>query len=162
MTDPENPEWRVPGGQPSYGAPRGQSKPGVAAWGIVAAAAKAGGNHYNATGDRKQALQAGAGAFVRWWVWVLAFTWWWLTVLFNSMSAGADTFYGGNGASDIFKQVVTFLIAPWFLGVTWCRCIDYSLFRRGIIYRFFAPVAALVERVPTILFYLLGLLPLMV
>jgi hypothetical protein len=118
---------------------------------VVAAAlgAKAGHNHYQQTGDLQQAAGVGIGAFVRWMVWMITLGVW----FFNSFFVAAwET--GSN--TPIYTALI---IAPFTLGVTWCRNVDYSLFRRGLIYKLYAPVARLIEGVPSFVLYLLVLAP---
>jgi hypothetical protein len=120
---------------------------------IIAAllGARAGMNHYQQDGDAIQAAAMGVGAFVRWMVWMIAvvvwfFGCWWIA----SWNAGS-----------YLPMYLAFLIAPFTLGVTWCRNVDYCLFRRGIIYKVYAPIAGMVEFAPTWALYALLAVPLM-
>lgn len=111
---------------------------------IIGASLKAGKNHYDQTGEMGEATNAAMGAFVRWNVWAITLFAWWFVLILNGLNMRGPAL-----------PIYLFLIAPFTLGVTWCRHSDYSLFRRGVIYRIFAPVARLVEPVPTFIFYLL-------
>ena len=125
--------------------------------GVGIAAAKAGANHYQQGASLGEAAGLGAGAFVRWMVWLMFFVLWWVIVVTNSMLGGLAANWSGAASQvndSLFHMAVMFALAPFTMGVTWCRNSDYSLFRRGPIYRSFAPIACMVERVPTWAMYL--------
>lgn len=127
-----------------------------------AAAFKAGQNHYNQTGDLGQSLQAGAVAYVRWMVWFLALVGWVTLLFINSMNGGlASTMRGDSSAvgHTLFTAAYLFGITPFLFGVNWCRNIDFCLFRRGLIYKLYAPIAQVTEPIPTWALYLLLLPP---
>jgi len=128
---------------------------------IGAAAVKAGANHYQQTGDASQALQTGAVAYVRWMVFFLAICMWFalfaVTGLNGGRSAGTASVGGVHAAT--FKMLLLFGITPFLFGVNWCRNIDFCLFRRGLIYKLYAPIAQVTEIIPTWALYALLLVP---
>ena len=118
---------------------------------IGAIATKAGHNHYKVTGDWGQALQAGAGAFVRWLSWsTLWFVWAILLMWFATPTEAS-----GYVTSDILGMAACVVVWPFLFGVTWCRNIDYSLFRRGLVYKLYQPIAVAVEGIASPLLYAL-------
>lgn len=135
---------------------------------IIGAAAKAGQNHWQASRDPGRAVEAAGGALVRWTAWATVFVLWWVIIFVSmlnsttrvSYNTSAEAVAASNG--DLSKVAWVFVIAPWTLGVTWVRNIDYCLFRRGLIYRFFAPIAHLVEWCPSFILYLMILFPVIV
>lgn len=129
---------------------------------IAGAAYKAGQNHYQQTGDLMGAAQTGAVAYVRWMVWFLALVFWFCLVVVTSMSGGRAA--GVHADSDgmhgaLTSMVLLFAITPFTFGVNWCRNFDFCLFRRGLIYRLYAPIAQVTEWVPTWALYVPLLLP---
>ena len=129
---------------------------------IGAAAVKAGTNHYQQTGDAMQSLQVGAIAYVRWMVWFLALCLWVSLVVINGINGGLGaTMRGDTGAVTRTVMTAAFLfgISPFTFGVNWCRNIDFCLFRRGLIYRLYAPIAQVTEPVPTWALYVILLVP---
>ena len=140
----EDPQVRTPGQYVSFNPNKMFNAIGAAL------GAKAGANAYEQTGDLGEAAAVGVGAFVRWMCWMLALGLW----FFGSFIVIAWE------TGSYWPMINAILIAPFTLGVTWCRIIDYSLFRRGLIYRIYAPIALMVERVPTVVLYALLLIPL--
>ena len=125
---------------------------------IGAIATKAGHNHYKVTGDWGQSIQAGMGAYVRWMVWsVLWFVWAIMLFWFAT-----PTVEHGYVSSDIAGMVFSVIVWPFLFGVTWCRNIDYSLFRRGLVYKLYQPIAVAIEGIPSPFLYGLIVVPLSV
>lgn len=110
--------------------------------------ARAARNHFQQDGDAVNAAKVGVGAFVRWMVWMTVLFLWIFGTIVATWSYGS-----------YLPEFLALLIAPFTLGVTWCRIIDYGLYRRGMIYRLYSPVARMVEWVPTWALYLLLLIP---
>ena len=111
--------------------------------------AKAGLNHYRQNGDVRLSVWYGFLAFLRWMSWSL--TWIaWAGLLWWSLTPGAY----GLTAQDIWTALALVAISPFVLGVTWCRFIDFSLFRRGFFYSIFTNLAKPLDAVPTLLFFL--------
>ena len=128
---------------------------------IGAAAVKAGANHYEQTGDAVQAMSAGAIAYVRWMVWFLALCLWVSLVVVNGLEGGRYTGTANVAGmhSTLFSAAILFGISPFVFGVNWCRNIDFCLFRRGLIYKLYAPIAQVSEVIPTWALYALLLVP---
>ena len=120
-------------------------------WMNLIVSGKAAKNWYDVTGDAEVSFNAAWGAFVRWTVWTIALGVWW-TIL-------ATMWFVHSPGIVVFLH---FAISPFLLGVTWCRTIDFCLFRQGLIYKLFRPIAARVEPVPTWAFYCLPILPIAV
>ena len=114
----------------------------------VIASGKAAKNWYDQTGDPEDAFNAAWGAFVRWSVWTIAFGVWWFM------------FFGFWLYDNAPAQFLNVAISPFLLGVTWNRIFDFCLFRQGLVYKLFRPLAGMVEPVPTWAFYCLPILPL--
>lgn len=109
---------------------------------VGGAAIEAGQNCYQQTGDTVLAAKVGAEAAARWALW----SWLWL---FSSFAAGWSCILWWTGlATGIWSPAwwgylsAPLLIIGWPLwcGVTWCRNIDYCLFRRGMWYKLFQPL----------------------
>jgi hypothetical protein len=127
-------------------------------WMLIAcsgAAVKAGQNTYHLTGDMKQAAAVSAEALARWALWC----WAWL---FAAMATGWSLLLWRTGLvlgvwSPAWWGYITapLLIITWplWFGVTWCRNVDFCLFRRGPLYRLFQPLAVATERHASGLFY---------
>lgn len=127
---------------------------------IAGVAAKAGHNHYKQTGDYEVAVKKGVGAFARWFCWGIALLTWGLFAAFYSLGAGSGTW--GENISGI---IACSFIWPFLLGVPWCRFVDYSLFKRGMWYRLFQPIDAAMDAIPSPVFFLgiiVPILPLMI
>lgn len=117
----------------------------------LAVAARAGKNWYDMNGDPVEAAQKGTEAFVHWTIWsIIVFTWW-LNFAIGGLAGRAHGW--GDG---LFRVAVLLTIAVFTIGVTWCRNIDRSLFRQGVIYRLYRPVARATEGVPTTIWYVLA------
>ena len=148
------PEYRP--GQQHYFAPDAPYQAARKVWWmhtliIGAIATKAGHNHYKVTGDWGQSIQAGMGAFVRWLTWsTLWFVW--AIMLFWFATPTAEH---GYVTADIAGMAACVIVWPFLFGVTWCRNIDYSLFRRGLVYKLYQPIAVAVEGFPSPLLYAL-------
>ena len=125
-------------------------------WMLVAcgaAAVKAGQNHYHQTGDMAGSAGVAAEALARWaswcWIWLFAVlsTGWSLAAWYVGLTSGFWTpcwwaFIPGP---------VLILTWPLWCGVAWCRHIDFCLFRRGMWYRLFQPLALRTEKHPLVL-----------
>jgi hypothetical protein len=122
-----------------------------AVFGLGAAIGTAAGyNHYEATGDWRIAVRKGLGAFVRIVCWLFLAFWW--VVCIGLLSGSTDL----DAKRAVGLWMV--LVLPFF-GVLWCRNGDYGLFRHGPVYRLFSPIARLFEWLPTIVIYLIILVP---
>ena len=153
---------QVPSGDQHYFAPDAPYQAARKVWWMHTAVigligAKAGKNHFAVTGDWGQSIQAAAGAFARWMVWsTLWFVWAALLMWFATPTEAGFT---GN---DIAGLAASLVIWPFAFGVTWCRNIDYSLFKRRLIYKLYQPIAVALEGVPSPLLYALMCVPLAV
>ena len=113
--------------------------------------ARAASNYYQQTGDWRVAASKGLGAYVRWVVWFMAWGIWFF---------GGWVFTNFNGT--YIGMWLCFLIFPFTIGVTYVRNVDFGLhWRDPIFYRFYAPIARMVEAVPTVVLYALLILPIM-
>lgn len=172
---PEAPQWEYD--SPSmqrFAASVGEFVGRSGAVALTAVAAKAGVNHYDHNaedGVAAAALKGGSAAF-RWWMWgswvvVWLFTGFLYAFGWYMMSAVDMPVKGGPGGDPMVPTIgnavagLIWLLIVWPLGagVTWCRCIDFSLFRRGVWYKVFRPLARLVEWCPTVVLYGLILIP---
>ena len=146
----------------NVGGRMGEAANSAANMGVGIAAAKAGVNHYQQGAGVAEAAGIGAYAFVRIMVWLMALVLWSVIILLNSINGGLAANHSGVSgqvADSLTVMGLAFLIAPFTLGVNWCRNSDYCLFRRGPVYRFFAPISRMVEVVPTWALYVpLGIL----
>ena len=118
---------------------------------------RSGKNHYEVNGDLVNAAWKGGGSAFRWWVWGSAWVLWMFTGAMYAFGWWASHFtVSASGdpmvpvPSDAMRGLVTlWVISPFFLGVTWCRFIDFSLFKRGFIYHIFRPLARIMAWCPT-------------
>ena len=126
-------------------------------------AGRAAHSHWQQTGSVEQAWNAAWGAFVRWSVWSVALGLWFFEFAAIWIQGNsAVNLRGASAGSVIASLVLLFAITPFTFGVTWCRIIDFCLFRQGLIYKLYAPIALMVEPVPTFAFYLLLPVPLVI
>lgn len=126
------------GGMPDFG------KGATIFTGIVAA--KAAKNWYDITGDPKEAAQRGVESFVHWTIWSIVVLMWWVVLLVSGLNYPEPS-------EQVFLFFLSLCFAPFTIGVTWCRNIDRSLFRRGKLYRLYQPLARRCEQVGTGWFY---------
>jgi hypothetical protein len=156
---PNGPTFQQAPPQPGkYGGPVDFTIPAKKAWGLwnliaLIVGAKAGWNHHNNGESVMDATGKGVGAYARWMCWSVALFVWGL--LFVGFAAG-----GSNPQGDWYGIVACTLVWPFVFGVTWCRYVDYSLFRRGLWYRLFQPIEAACDKIPTPALYLGMILPL--
>ena len=141
-----------------YGGPIDPTIPAKKAWGlwnliVAVVGAKAGWNHHNNGESGMDAVGKGVGAYARWMCWSVSLFVWGL--LFAWYAAG-----GANPQADWYGIVACTLVWPFVFGVTWCRYVDYCLFRRGLWYRLFQPIEAVCDQIPTPALYLGMILPL--
>jgi hypothetical protein len=159
---PQETQWgttyQAPPAQPGkYGGPPDLTVPAKKVWGLwnlIAAivGVKAGLNHHHNGESGVDAVMLGAGAYVRWMCWSVCLAVW----------GGLFVWYGVGGENmmnDWFGLVLCTLVWPFVFGVTWCRYVDYCLFRRGMWYRLFQPIEAAMDKVPTPVLYLGMILP---
>jgi len=118
-------------------------------------------NYQDTTADFGESVFQGAKAARRWWVW---FIWCFLWCVSFAMSLIAWRIMSSPGyvsytKADSFTYARSMWllvgVSPLCLGVPWCRCINVALFKRGRIYRFYAPLAKHLEWCPTWVLYLL-------
>jgi hypothetical protein len=154
------PTFQGPPSQPGkYGGPVDPMVPAKAVWGLwnlVAAIVGfvAGRNHYRNGESGVQAISLGVQAYARWMAWSVCLFIWGCCFLWSA--AGGSP----NPASDWACLVVCVAVWPFVFGVTWCRYVDYCLFRHGLWYRLFQPIDAACDKIQTPVLYLGMLLPL--
>ena len=156
---PQQPEQYVPPTQGYQAGPQAGASAGRAindAWNLITVIGsyKAGRNHYEQSGDLGKAAAAGAGIFVRFNVWLLVWLMWMMSCIMGP--------FGNEAQNPNVTTLLCVAIAPFCLGVTWCRNGDYGLFKRGPVYKLFAPIARMVEPIPTGVLYALILIPMFV
>jgi hypothetical protein len=147
LPGPRHPQPGEPGrygGMPNLGR--------ASTWITAAIGAKAAANWYHMNGDAKEAAEKGVESFVHWTIWSGIVFAWWLTFAIGGL----------NGQTEVFESLFRILLGCFVIGVSWCRNIDRSLFRRGILYKVYGRLAKAVEAVPTPLIYGLALLFLVV
>ena len=118
---------------------------------------RAGRNHYNVHGDLEEAIIYGAHALRRWWIWIFfvkvwlfsaAFTAWMLYLHFHDIRG--ESFQANS--SDFNNVTLTGLIflgpAALALAILYCRNVDYSLFKRRLVYKVLRPLVVVLDRVP--------------
>jgi hypothetical protein len=131
-------------------------------WGSAALGAKAGQNYYELTGDFQQAVVRGAHAGRRWSNWLLFFGFdmiaWFVTGFYWHRLSAINKFQGAevydwdriHQAQHVqWVMIIMFVV----LMVIRNRNVDYSLFRRGIMYKLFQPLAMLLDWCPTPILY---------
>jgi hypothetical protein len=119
---------------------------------------RAGRNHYELHGDLAEAILYGAHAMRRWWSWLIMTQVWlfwlglnaWLFYLTHHDIRGESYpditgMLGGLQAVGKIGLPITFVLA---VAVPYCRNVDYSLFKRRLVYRLFQPLVILLDRVP--------------
>ena len=116
------------------------------------AAVKAGQNHFHQTGNMAHAASISAEALARWaaWCWIWMFgamaTVWSLTLWYAGFHGVWSPAWWGY-----ISAPVIILTWPLWCGVAWCRNVDFCLFRRGMWYRLFEPLALRTEKYPMVL-----------
>lgn len=119
---------------------------------------RAGRNHYELHGDMAEAILYGAHAMRRWWSWLIMTQVWlfwlalnaWLFYLTHHDIRGESYpditgMIGGLRAVGKIGLPITFVLA---VAVPYCRNVDYSLFKRRLVYRLFQPLVVLLDKVP--------------
>jgi len=119
---------------------------------------RAGRNHYELHGDMAEAILYGAHAMRRWWSWLIMTQVWlfwfalnaWLFYLVHHDIRGESYpditgMLAGERNVGKIGLPITFVLA---VAVPYCRNVDYSLFKRRLVYRLFQPVTRLLDRVP--------------
>lgn len=153
------PPWGPGHPKGRYGAPPDFTVPAKKVWGVwnlVAAAVGyvAGRNHYRNGESGLEAVNKGVHAYARWMAWSVSLFIWGLCFMFFALGGSF------NPASDWAGIVACTLVWPFVFGVTWCRYVDFCLFRHGLWYRLFQPIDAACDKIPTPMLYLGMLLPL--
>jgi hypothetical protein len=119
---------------------------------------RAGRNHYELHGDLAEAILYGAHAMRRWWSWLIMTQVWlfwlalnaWLFYLTHHDIRGESypDITGMIGGLQMVGKIglpITFVLA---VAVPYCRNVDYSLFKRRLVYRLFQPLVILLDWVP--------------
>lgn len=102
-------------------------------------AVKAAVNWWNFTGDAKQTASKFAETFVHWNLWAIAWFLWLVSYVMFTPS---------------WVPTWEVLFGAVLLGIAWNRNVDRSLFRRGLWYKLWSPVAKRADAIPTFLLYL--------
>ena len=125
---------------------------------------RAGRNYYNMHPDFGDAVIHGATALRRWWVWLFFVKVWIFSVLFlcwmlwlRFHDIRGESFVSNSAAFDnVTYTLIAFLpLALLGLLVVYCRNVDFSLFKRRLVYRVLRPLVAVLDRVPAWAFYLI-------
>ena len=125
---------------------------------------RAGRNHYNVHGDLEEAIVYGAHALRRWWIWLFfvkvwifstLFLGWMLYLRFHDIRG--ESFQPNGPAFNNVTYTLLVFIGPALLAllVTYCRNVDYSLFKRRFVYRVLRPVVIVLDKVPAWGLYLI-------
>jgi hypothetical protein len=127
---------------------------------------RAGRNFYNVHPNLEDAAIHGAHALRRWWVWLFFIKVWLFSAAFilwmyylrlhdNATGPGSDFIINDADHSKIVSNGLFFLI-PAFVAllITYCRNIDYSLFKRRLVYKVLRPLTVVLTWVPNWLLYL--------
>lgn len=125
---------------------------------------RAGRNYYNIQPDFGDAVIHGATALRRWWVWLFfvkvwlfsaAFTGWMLYLRFHDIR-GESFVANSSDFNNVTFTLLAFL--PFgLLGllVAYCRNVDFSLFKRRLVYKVARPLTVVLDRVPSGVLYLI-------
>ena len=126
---------------------------------------RAGRNYYTLHPDITDAFEHGAHALRRWWVW-LFFTKVWLGSLLVILWMGymelhdranpGNAYWVDDGDAKVTLRNGLIFLVPSLLAVlvTYCRNVDYSLFKRRFVYRILRPLVKVLDKVPNWVLYL--------
>lgn len=164
MYEPQAPQWdyNTPSAQ-NAAAQAGEFAGRASAAGLAWVGLKAGRNHYDHNEEGiANAAWKGGGAALRWWIWGS-----WVVLWLFSFALYAFGFYmvpkmavdTHNQGDALTGMIAMLAVWPLCIGVTWCRFIDFSLFKRGVWYRVFQPLARVLEWCPTWVLFLTILIP---
>jgi hypothetical protein len=130
---------------------------------------KAGRNYYEVRPVIEEAIIHGAHALRRWWIWIFFLNVWLGSTLFAAWMLWLRFHeVRGEGYPDISgdlnivtRNVLMFLpVSLLSLLITYCRNVDFSLFKRRFVYRLLFPLVVTLDRVPNWLLYLIVFCPL--
>lgn len=124
---------------------------------------RAGRNYYTLHPDVTAAFEHGAHALRRWWVWLffvkvwlfsVCFLGWMLYLRFHDVRG--ESFPVDHNFQVVTRNLLVFIgPALLVLLITYCRNVDYSMFKRRFAYRILLPLVKLLDKVPNWVLYLI-------
>jgi magnesium-transporting ATPase (P-type) len=119
---------------------------------------RAGANYYNLHADLPTAIVHGIRAARRWWVWSFFLTVWLFSAAFilmmYSQRANGAILDEETGYKITNNGLIILPIALLALLVTYCRNVDFCLFKRRFVYKVMRPLVRLIDKLPNWLLYL--------